>query len=142
VKTTGTFRPESKVDDYMHVHLRYENGPNVFVTASLLTASPLPSFVIHGTKGSFIKSRTDVQEDQLQAGMTPDDPEYGIEHDGHEGKLVSIDQTGERSTEYITALKGNYDRLFVAVYDAIRNEVPYPISEDDIMAQMQILEAK
>lgn len=142
VKTTGIFRPESKVDDYMHVHLRYEQGLNVFVTANLLTASPLPSFVVHGTKGSFIKSRTDVQEDQLQAGVTPDSPEYGIEPDGNEGILVTINESGERSTEHITALKGNYNRLFAAVYEAIRDDVPYPISEEDIMAQMQILEAK
>jgi len=142
VKTTGIFRTESKVDDYMHVHLRYESGLNVFVTASLLTASPLPSFVVHGTKGSYIKSRTDVQEDQLQAGVTPDSPEYGLEHDGNQGKLISINETGERSTEYTTSLKGNYDRLFAAVHDSIRNDVPYPISEEDIMAQMQILEAR
>lgn len=142
VKTTGIFRTESKVDDYMHVHLRYESGLNVFVTASLLTASPLPSFVVHGTSGSYIKSRTDVQEDQLQAGTTPGSPEYGIEKDGNEGKLISIDENGERTTEYVTALKGNYNRLFDAVYEEIRNGIPYPISEEDIMTQMQILEAK
>lgn len=142
VKTTGMFRSESKVDDYMHVHLRYESGLNVFVTASLLTASPLPSFVVHGTRGSYIKSRADVQEDQLQAGVTPDSAEYGVEKDGNEGMLVSINEHGERSTEHITALKGNYDRLFIAVHDTIRNDAPYPVSEDDIMAQMLILEAK
>lgn len=142
VKTTGIFRKDSKVDDYLHVHLRYESGLNVFVTASLLTASPLPSFVVHGTKGSYIKSRTDVQEDQLQAGLTPDSPQYGIEQDGNEGKLITISESGERSTEYITALKGNYDRLFAAAHAAIRNNVPYPITEEDIMAQMKILEAK
>lgn len=142
VKTTGMFRSESKVDDYMHVHLRYESGLNVFVTASLLTASPLPSFVVHGTRGSYIKSRTDVQEDQLQAGVTPDNAEYGVEKDGNEGILVSINEHGERSTEHFTALKGNYDRLFIAVHEAIRNDAPYPVSEDDIMAQMLILEAK
>lgn len=142
VKTTGIFRSESQVDDYMHVHLRYESGLNVFVTASLLTASPLPSFVVHGTRGSYIKSRTDVQEDQLQAGVTPDSPEYGVEKDGNEGMLVSINEHGVRSTEHITALKGNYDRLFSAVHDTIRKDLPFPVSEEDILSQIQILEAK
>lgn len=142
VKTTGIFRADSQVDDYMHVHLKYEDGMNVFVTANLLTAAPLPAFVVHGTTGSYVKPRTDVQEDQLQAGVKPDSEGYGFEGDGKEGTLTVINESGERSTEYLTALKGNYNRLFVAVHDTIRNDVPYPITEEQIMAQMEILEAR
>lgn len=141
-KTTGIYRAESQVDDYMHVHLRYEDGLNVFVTANLLTASPLPSFVLHGTSGSYIKSRTDVQEDQLQAGLKPDSKAYGVEQDGQEGILTTINEKGQRSTEHITALKGNYNRLFGAVYDTIRKDEPYPITEEQILAQMEILESR
>jgi len=141
-KTTGIFRPASQVDDFMHIHLRYESGLNVFVTASLLTAAPLPSFVAHGTKGSYIKARTDVQEDQLQAGVTPDNEKYGIEEDGKEGTLTLINEGGKKLTEHITALKGNYNRLFAAVYDAIRHDAPYPITEEQVLVQMEILEAK
>ena len=78
-KTLRTFRPDSQVDDYMNVHLIYPGGLNVFVTASLLTAHPLPAFVLHGTQGSFVKERTDVQEDQLDKEISPLDKSYGVE---------------------------------------------------------------
>jgi scyllo-inositol 2-dehydrogenase (NADP+) len=45
-KTSGSFRPGSIVDDYMNVHLLYPEGLNVYVTANLLTAHPLPSMEV------------------------------------------------------------------------------------------------
>jgi len=137
-KTTGTYRPDSKVDDYLHVHLQYPQEVNVFVTASLQTVKPLPSFVLHGTKGTFTKQRTDVQEEQLEKAILPTDWEYGIEPDGAEGVLSLM--TGEGiETQHFTALKGNYVRLFDAVYECIRLNEEFPIKEDEIIIQLEIL---
>lgn len=140
VKTTGNFRPGSKVDDYVHFHLQYPEGLNVFVTASLLTANPIPSYVVHGTNGSFIKARTDVQEDQLQAGMSPLDNGYGVEPDGSEGTLTLIQEDGGKKNEYVTSLRSNYLQVFKAVCDCIRNSTPFPVKEEEIIWQMKILE--
>jgi predicted dehydrogenase len=141
-KTLNTFRPESQVDDYMNLHLVYPEGLNVFVTASLLTAHPLPAFVLHGTQGSFIKDRTDIQEEQLDKEISPLDKSYGVERDGSEGVLVTIDAKGNKLTSYYTALKGNYNRLFDAVYAQIRKGEPYPIKEEEILWQLEILEGE
>ena len=139
-KTKGTFRPGSQVDDYFHVHLIYPDSLNVFATASLLVAHPLPSFVIHGVNGSYIKKRTDVQEEQLEKAISPVDPVYGIEPDGCEGTLAVVDAKGTKTLEYKTALRGNYNRLFDAVYASIRNDAPYPVTEEQILCQLEILE--
>ncbi|MBC7915557.1 MAG: Gfo/Idh/MocA family oxidoreductase, partial [Pyrinomonadaceae bacterium] len=48
-KTLGVFRHDSKVDDYLNIHLIYPRDLNVFITANLLVANPLPAFVLHGT---------------------------------------------------------------------------------------------
>ncbi|MFD2163217.1 Gfo/Idh/MocA family oxidoreductase [Paradesertivirga mongoliensis] len=141
-KILGVFRPESLVDDYMHIHLFYPRGLNVFVTANLLTAHPLPAFVLHGTQGSFIKERTDIQEEQLDKEISPLDPSYGVERDGSEGIFTTIDAKGNKSTRYNTALKGNYSRLFDAVYNQIRKNEPYPVKEDEILWQIEILEGR
>jgi scyllo-inositol 2-dehydrogenase (NADP+) len=141
-KTLRTFRPDSEVDDYMNVHLIYPGGMNVFVTASLLTADPLPAFVLHGTQGSFVKERTDVQETQLDAEISPLDNSYGIEADGVEGIMTTIDPEGNKSSSYHTALKGNYNRLFDAVYAQIRKDEPYPVKEEEILCQLEILESE
>jgi len=137
-KTTGTYRPDSKVDDYLHVHLQFPQGANVFVTASLQTVKPLPSFVLHGTKGTFTKQRTDVQEEQLEKAILPTDWEYGIEPDGSEGVLSVMTDEGIE-TQHFAALKGNYVRLFDAVYECIRFNAEYPIKEDEIIVQLEIL---
>jgi len=139
-KTLATFRSGSEVDDYFHIHLNYPEGLNVFVTAGLLIANPLPSFVLHGTNGSYHKKRTDVQEEQLDKGISPADPSYGIEPDGSEGVLALFNASGEKVLQYNTAVKGNYSRLFEAVYEAIRLNVAFPVKEEEILAQMEILE--
>lgn len=141
-KTLRTFRPDSKVDDYMNVHLIYPGGLNIFVTASLLTAYPLPAFVLHGTQGSFVKDRVDVQESQLDMGISPLDRSYGIEPDGAEGIMTTIDAEGNKSSSYHTAVKGNYNRLFDAVYAQIRKDEPYPVKEEEILWQLEILESQ
>jgi predicted dehydrogenase len=141
-KTLGTYRPNSKVDDYLHIHLLYPDGLNVFVSSSLLTAHPLPAFVLHGTKGSYIKDRTDIQEEQLDKEILPTDESFGIEPDGSEGVLTVTDEQGNKTTTYQTALKGNYSRLFDAVYAQIRGNVPYPIHEEHILWQLEILEGE
>jgi hypothetical protein len=60
----------------------------VYLTGSLLVASPQPRLCLHGTKGSFIKNMTDVQEQQLLDGMLPDNPSYGLEPAGQEENLL------------------------------------------------------
>lgn len=140
VKTTGIFRQGSRVDDYINVHLKYPGGLNVYVTSSLLVASPLPAFVVHGTRGSYIKARTDVQEEQLDKGLSPADAAYGVEPDGSEGQLTIIDEEGNKETQYVTSVRSNYNHLFNAVYQHIRNDQPFPVKEEEIMWQMHILE--
>ena len=93
-----------------------------------------------GTGGSFQKVRADVQEDQLQAGILPKDPEYGIEPPGKEGLITLMKPTGEREMRYREALKGDYSDLFNAVYAQIRRDEPFPVKEEEIRWQLEILE--
>jgi hypothetical protein len=98
--------------------------------------------VVHGTLGSFIKTRCDVQEEQLDKGMLPTDAGYGQEPAGCEGELILADLDGKKNTEQIAALKGDYTHLFEAVYQTIRNNALYPITEEHIAWQMELLEAE
>lgn len=140
-KTTGIYRESSGVPDYFHFHLSYPHQLNVYLTSGLLIAEPTPSFVVHGTLGSYIKKRVDVQEAQLDAGIWPDDPGYGLEPAGEEGILATMGVGDQKNTEYIASLKGNYMQLFDAVYHTIRNNALYPITEEHIAWQLEMLEA-
>lgn len=133
-------RPNTQVIDYVHIHLLYPNNLQVFVTISFLVADPQPAFVVNGTMGTFKKNRTDVQENQLNEGMLPDDVDYGVELPESEGLLTTIDLNGLKKQEKIAAKKASYMNVFEDVYQTIRMGKDYPVTEEQIIAQLEILE--
>jgi len=141
-KTTGRYRHGSQVDDFFKIQLRYPQGLHVWVTSSLLVADPGPAFVLHGTLGSYKKDRTDPQETQLLASMKPDDPAYGHEQPGQEGRLTLADPAGHNRLLPAVpdkAAPANYMGLFEAVYQAIRHGQPYPIRGEELEWQLAML---
>jgi len=117
-------RPVSRVDDYMELLLYYP-GLRVRIKSSYLIKEPLPSYSFNGTKGSFIKARTDNQETQLQAGVIPGGPDWGVEPDSEKG-LLHIQKDGKWIREYIPSERGNYGDYYEAMYQAIRHQQPVP----------------
>jgi scyllo-inositol 2-dehydrogenase (NADP+) len=140
-KVLGKNRNQTKVDDYLSIQLSYPNDLYVFLTASMLVADIKEAFVLNGSKGSFSKNHADVQEAQLLKGMKPTDLGYGIEDSQDAGKLTLISEDGEKSIETIPSEKGDYMGLFEAVYQNMVNDIPYPITEEDILIQLEILES-
>ncbi|MDQ7948221.1 MAG: Gfo/Idh/MocA family oxidoreductase [Pedobacter sp.] len=140
-KVLSRNRENTQVDDYFAIQLSYPNELNVFLTSSMLVADIPPAFVVNGTMGSFTKNHADVQEEQLLKGMKPIDPAYGIENPKDAGKLTLVTSDGGRSMEIVPSDKGDYNGIFESVYQYLINNVPYPVTEEDILAQLAILEA-
>ncbi|RYU87895.1 oxidoreductase [Mucilaginibacter terrigena] len=140
-KTTGMYREGSEVPDYFHYHLIYPNQLNVYLTSGLQIAGDTPGFWVNGTLGSFIKNRTDVQEAQLDKGMMPTNPAYGVEPAGNEGQLITVGIDNQKITEPVPSQKGDYNQIFDAVYHTIRNNALFPITEEHIAWQLELLEA-
>lgn len=140
-KTTAIHRPGSQVDDYFHFHLKYPNQLNVYLTSSLLIAEPEHGFVVHGISGSFLKMRTDVQETHLAADLLPNTSGFGVEPEGSEGKLVIINEALERKVDYVASPKGDYNGLFNAVNSTIRHNIEFPILEEEVIWQLEMLES-
>lgn len=140
-KILGKNRVGTLVDDYFSIQLSYPNSLQVFVTASMLVVNPQAGFVLHGVNGSFIKQRTDIQEEQLLAGMKLTDPGYGIEPASKDGLLTTIDAEGHKTEEMIPSEVGSYLPLFEAVYQAINNNKPYPVTREDVLTQLEIIES-
>ena len=139
-KVVDAYRSGSKVDDYGTVHLQFPNKINVFITISLLVADPQAGLVIHGTKGSYIKQFCDTQEEQLIAGILPTDNNFGKEPKNMEGKLTLVNERGEKSVAMVPSSKGTFMDLFEAVFQSIRNDIEFPVTEEDILTQLGILE--
>ena len=138
-KTLGYNRPTTRVDDFFSLHLRYAQGLNVWLTSSLLVAAPGPAYVLHGTLGSYQKGRADVQEAQLLTGMSPLAPEYGHERPGQEGRLTLSEPDGILTTTPDAAAPGNYLDLFEAVFQTIRQGRLYPIRDEQLLWQNELL---
>ncbi|RYE03896.1 MAG: oxidoreductase [Sphingobacteriaceae bacterium] len=140
-KNLGSFRHLTAVPDYAFIHLQYPENLNIFITASLLVAQALPAFSINGTRGSFIKQRTDMQEAQLDKGMSPLDLNYGLEEAGTEGELTCINpENGQLESTKVSALKGNFMAIFDAIHQTIRERKPFPITEADVLTQLEIIQ--
>ncbi len=143
-KTLGRHRYGTLVPDYFTLQLRYPHDLNVWLTAGMLVADPGPAFVLHGTLGSYRKDRTDPQEAQLLAGMKPDNPAYGRERVADQaGRLVLADPAGHNHLlppVADAAAPSTYLGLFEAVYQTIRNDQPYPITDEQLAWQLEMLE--
>lgn len=132
-------RPISKVDDYFEILLYYPRK-RVRLKASNQVREATPAFVLHGSEGSLIKSRADVQENDLIAGKMPGSDNWGIEPEGEKG-LLHIEKDNQDSKEFIAAPRGNYMEYFDQMYKAIRFGEPVPVTAEEGLEVIKVIEA-
>ena len=132
-------REHSLVDDYIDILLYYSNF-RVWLKAGFFVREAIPSFVVHGKKGSFLKVRGDVQEDELKLGMKPNLGTWGTESSDKKG-LLHTEINGEIEKEHIPTLQGNYYAFFDGVYNSISLDALEPVTAQDGLHVMQIIEA-
>ena len=131
-------RPESQVDDCFEVLLYYKSL-RVRLKASHVARAGLPGYIIHGQKGSFVKPNTNIQEEELTKGMLPNRPDWGKEPDSEMG-LIHTEIDGEEVKKYIPSERGNYNEYFTAMYEAIRNGAPVPVTGEDGLKVIAIIQ--
>lgn len=132
-------RKTSLVDDYFMMLLYYPTH-RITLTSGMVFMQQLPGYKIYGTKGCFIKYRSDVQESDLIAGKIPNTKNWGKEAPENYGTLSS-DNNGVISTKIIPSLPGNYGNFYEQMADAIVNNAPVPVSAIEGAHIIQMLEA-
>lgn len=140
-KILGLNRQGTKVDDYFHFHLEYPDSLQVFVSSSMLVPDPQAAFVVHGEQGSLVKYRADIQEAQLLKDIRPGSEGYGEEPVELAATLTRMNPDGSKRQEQLVSETGSYMPLFDGVYQGIVNNVPYPVTEEQVLTQLRILEA-
>jgi predicted dehydrogenase len=131
-------RPFSKVDDYFEILLFYPTF-RVRLLSSYYVKEPVPSYVVHGTTGSFLKSRGDLQEQRLLKGEKPIG-DWSREPDSEKG-LLHTEIDGRSSKELVETLPGDYRLYYDQLYRSLVSEKEVPVSADDGIRVMQIIEA-
>ena len=132
-------RPHSQVDDYFELVLYYPQR-RVRLKCSYLVREPLPGYILHGRKGSFIKAKTDVQETTLQAGVLPGSADWGLEPESEKG-LLHAEKEGKPFRELVVSERGNYMDYYQGIFDALRHNKPVPVAPEDGRDVIRIIEA-
>jgi scyllo-inositol 2-dehydrogenase (NADP+) len=132
-------RPISKVDDYFEILFYYEKM-RVRIKSSYVVREALPGYVFHGLKGSFIKPKTDVQEEMLIACKIPGTSDWGREPASQMG-LLHTEINGKIIRENIVSEQGNYNEYYNGIYGAIREGKELPVTPEDGVNVIKIIEA-
>ncbi|MEO8516520.1 MAG: Gfo/Idh/MocA family oxidoreductase, partial [Flavobacterium sp.] len=131
-------REHTIIEDYFDILFYYPDF-RVRLKAGFFVREALPSFIFHGKKGSFLKSRGDVQEDELKLGKKPNLDSWGTELKSKEG-FLHTEMNGDVFNGTIPTLQGNYYDYFDGLYQSMVNDTPEPVSAQDGINVMQIIE--
>ncbi|KVC61021.1 oxidoreductase [Burkholderia ubonensis] len=134
--TVKTRRDNGSAPDFVHVQLGYPDK-DVALHASALSALEPARFTLHGTRGSYQKFGLDTQEDQLKAGLTPDDVEFGGGNPPGVLRVLDGDVETERP---VPTLDGQYAEFYRALAAAILEGAPFPVTPQDAVDVMTIIE--
>ncbi|KVQ19384.1 oxidoreductase [Burkholderia ubonensis] len=134
--TVKTRRDNGSAPDFVHVQLGYPDK-DVALHASALSAIEPARFTLHGTHGSYQKFGLDTQEDQLKAGLTPDDVEFGGGNPPGVLRVLDGDVETERP---VPTLDGQYAEFYRALAASIREGAPFPVTPQDAVDVMTIIE--
>ena len=142
---TACQRDGAQVNDYFHAQLRYGDqhpGLRVILHASALVPAVGPRFVVHGTRGSFVKYGLDVQEDALKAGGRP---QWGVASGWGVDPLPAVITTypeGQMHTASASPVAGDYCALYAGLLAHLRGEASAPaVTPVDVWRDMALLEA-
>jgi predicted dehydrogenase len=126
------------VDDYWEI-LFYYKELRVRLKSSYVVREPLPGYILHGMNGSFIKAKTDVQENTLKEGVLPGKSDWGTEPESEKG-LLHAAINGKVVKKFVESEQGNYGEYYDAIYDSIRNGAPLPVTAEEGLQVIRIIE--
>jgi scyllo-inositol 2-dehydrogenase (NADP+) len=128
--------PDIVVVDDVFIAVTHKNG----VISHLFTSPNVgilgPRLTVLGSKGAYVKHGIDPQEEALLAGGTPGTPGWGEEPEHAWGKVGAGDDVRPLRSE-----PGNYLRFYGEVAAAIRDGAPPPVTAEQGIAMMDLLDA-
>jgi scyllo-inositol 2-dehydrogenase (NADP+) len=131
-------RDDVTADDYFEL-LFYYDKLRVRVKGTCYAREIYPAYILHGTKGSFLQHRSDMQEQQLLAGRTPSLESWCPPPDKPDG-ILHTEIKGELSRTETTSMPGNYMLYFNDLHKALMKTGPNPVPGMDAVKTTRIIE--
>lgn len=132
-----SLRNPANPDDTFETQLYYGNCKAIVKTSHLVKID-YPKFIVHGSRGSFIRYGIDKQETSLKAGVMPGDAGFGA--DEQMSLLEYENEHGEVVCERLPAVPGDYGRVYDALYETLTHGTANYVSEEEALTNLSILE--
>lgn len=131
-------RPWAKADDHFDVRLHYPTF-TATLKSGMLCKIPGPTYMIHGTNGSFVKYGLDVQEATLDGGAIPQGKDWGREPEDIWG-TINVDYNGVKIQGKVESEHGDYREYFINLRDAICGRAEIAVKPEEARNVMKIIE--
>ena len=119
-------RDGALTDDSYDLWLHYPEF-KCMLRSSYLVREPGPSFMLHGTEGSFLAWGSDPQERDLKDGLIPGSESWGVDPSFSHAR-INTDFEGEHIEGDYPLKAGNYMEYYDNIYKAIRNKAPLEVT--------------
>lgn len=129
-------RPGAQTTDYFHAILSYPQR-RIVLHGTMVAAAESARYIIHGTRGSYVKFGLDPQEDRLKNGERLPQEDWG--YDMRDGVLTKVE--GETLVEEtLLTSPGNYPAYYAAVRDALNGTGENPVPASQAIQIMELIE--
>lgn len=132
-------RNDVEAPDYFEILFYYEKL-RVRLKATCIARESTYAYTLHGMKGSFLQQRSDMQEQQLQAGVKPSLENWCPAPSAPDG-LLHTELNGEVVRKETISSPGNYMGYYDDVYKALTGQGNNPVPAADGINNMRIIEA-
>lgn len=129
-------RPDAQTTDYFHAVLAYPQR-RVVLHATMLAAAESARYIVHGTRGSYVKFGLDPQEDRLKAGERLPQEDWG--YDMRDG-VLTLASGDELDAQTLLTVPGNYPAYYAAVRDALNGQGENPVPASQAIRVMELIE--
>ncbi|HBM8968567.1 TPA: oxidoreductase [Enterobacter cloacae] len=129
-------RPGAQTTDYFHAILSYPQR-RIVLHGTMVAAAESARYIIHGTRGNYVKFGLDPQEDRLKNGERLPQEDWG--YDMRDGVVTKVE--GETLVEEtLLTSPGNYPAYYAAVRDALNGTGENPVPASQAIQIMELIE--
>jgi len=132
-----SLRNKANPDDTFEAQLFYGDLKAIVKTSHLVKID-YPKFIVHGSKGAFIKYGIDQQETSLKANIMPGEP--GFAADNSVSLLEYINDAGVSVREEIASETGDYGFVYDALWQTLTAGKDNYVKETEVLTNLEILE--
>ncbi|MEP8658720.1 oxidoreductase [Enterobacter asburiae] len=130
------FRPGAQTTDYFHAVLSYPQR-RIVLHGTMVAAAESARYIIHGTRGSYVKFGLDPQEDRLKSGERLPQEDWG--YDMRDGVVTRVEGE-ELVEETLLTIPGNYPAYYAGIRDALSGTGENPVPASQAIQIMELIE--